>query len=168
MAGLLATRVALSAFMTFAACTAGSDAPGSARSDTQAAQSGAAPPAEASIATAQTESFERFWQAFRQAILAGDRNTIAAVTRFPFETRGPSDDDPVGKRDRAGFPALLDSLLAQESGMGDSETTRQFIERTTTLTERNVAPGAKEARVGDFFFVNTDGRWWFARAYTDE
>jgi hypothetical protein len=168
MPRLLSTRVGVSALVALAACTGRGEAGGSTASDTQAGQSGAAASAEAATVVAQTESFERFWPAFRQAILAGDKGKIVAVTRFPFETRGPSDDDPVRQHDRAAFPALLDSLLTQQSGSMSGGTTRQLIERTTTLTARNVAPGGKEARVGRFSFQNPDGRWWFTRAYVDE
>ena len=168
MAGLLATRIGVAALVALAACTRGGDAHGDASSDTQVAQPGALATSEGGIASAQTDSFERFWAAFRQAILAGDKNKIVAVTRFPFETRGPSDDDPVRKHERAAFRTLVDALLAGESGSASGGTTRQLIERTTTLTERNVEPGAKEARVGRFYFENVAGRWWFTRAYTDE
>jgi hypothetical protein len=166
MPRLLSAFVGMSALVALAACQPGGEAPGSA--DTQAAQTGAPPTHESTLTAAQGESFERFWAAFRQAILAGDREKVASVTRFPFETRGPSDDDPVRKHNRAAFPALLDSLLAQQSGSVSGGTTRQLIERTTTPSQRNVAPGAKEARVGRFSFENVDGRWWFTRAYTTE
>lgn len=170
----LATITILWTLAACGACTNGGDTrdtsnAGAVATNDSAAVPGAAPsPPEGTVAQSQGQSFEQFWAAFRGAVLAGQKETIASVTRFPFETRGPSDDDPVRRHDRRGFPFLLDSLLGQESGMGDSETTRQLIQRTTTLTDRNVTPGAQQARVGDFVFLRTAGRWWFTRAYTDE
>ncbi len=44
---------------------------------------------------AQQQSLQEFWTAFRGAVLAGDKNKIASMYKFPFETKGTSDDDPV-------------------------------------------------------------------------
>ena len=42
--------------------------------------------------------FSDFWQRFRSAALAGNVEQIADLTRFPFETRGPLDGDPVRRK----------------------------------------------------------------------
>lgn len=124
---------------------------------------------QSSLATAQTQSFDRFWAAFRQAVIAGDRERIVSMTRFPFETRGTSDDDPVRTHDRASFLRILDRLLADDAGMAATpEPMRRYIERTTTLTDRNHEPGATEAGVGNFDFRLVGGRWLFTRAYMDD
>jgi len=49
------------------------------------------------------DDFAAYWPEFREAVASGDRDKIAALTRFPFETRGDSDDDPVRKLDREKF-----------------------------------------------------------------
>jgi len=124
---------------------------------------------QSALVAAQTQPFDRFWAAFRQALLAGDKASIASVTRFPFETRGTSDDDPVKKYDRAAFPRVLDTLLAQQSDEGaDNETVRQFVSRTTTLPPRAVGDTGQDAAVGPFSFVRTGGRWQLTRVYTSE
>jgi hypothetical protein len=169
MARLLATVAAITTFVGLAGCSKGGDAGGVATTDSPIGQSAATSPPQPDMVAAQGESFERFWMVFRQAVLAGDKDRVASMTRFPFETRGTMDDDPVKTHDRASFLRILDRLLADDAGTtAASETMRQYIERTTTLTERNVAPGDTEARVGNFGFARLGGRWLFTRAYIDE
>lgn len=167
----LALACALSAA---AACAGPGDEQPAVRGDTGSVQAGATaaastPTTQSGLADAQTQSFDRFWAAFRQAVLVGDKTSIASVTRFPFETRGVSDDDPVKKYDRAAFSAVLDTLLAQRSDEGrEDETVRQFVTRTTTLPPRTLGDSGNDAAVGPFSFVRSDGRWQLTRVYTTE
>jgi hypothetical protein len=161
----------VSVLLAGGSCAAPGDERAAARGDTNSVQAGttaAATASQSGLVTAQTQSFDRFWAAFRQAVVAGDKGGIMSVTRFPFETRGESDDDPVKTYNRAQFPALLDTLLAQDAGERmETETMRHFIERTTTAAlPPRTAAAADNAGVGTFAFMKIDGRWVFWRAYT--
>ena len=171
---LRSARSALTLALLAAAVACNRSGDASARAESTSVQAGTAATASAASAqsglvAAQTQSFDRFWAAFRQAILAGDKAAIAAVTRFPFETRGTSDDDPVKTYDRAAFPSVLDTLLAQQSDESlAGETVRQFVERTTTLPQRALGDTGDTAVVGPFSFVKTNGRWQLTRVYTSD
>lgn len=109
--------------------------------------------------------FPVFWREFREAALAGDVDRLAAMTRFPLEVRGPDDADPVQRRGREAFAGTVARVMQQDAGeQPRPETVRQFFERT-----REVPPqpdGARgTARVGDFVFERTGGRWRLVRIY---
>lgn len=128
-------------------------------------------PASKPVATQETyESFENYWPVFHTAIQNNDREKVASLTRFPFETRGDSDDDPVKKLGRDQFMQALDSLLNEDPGllMTGKETQREHIARSAKLTARQYSSGDESARVGVFQFEKQDGRWWFTRAYITE
>jgi hypothetical protein len=77
-----------------------------------------------------------FWSAFRKAVAAADLEGVAALTEFPFQTRGPSDSDPVVPRDRAAFLGLVGQMLETDSGMkAESETMRELIAKTAWVEE---------------------------------
>lgn len=124
-------------------------------------------------AAAEPNSFdalEAYWPAFRSAVEHNDPEKIAALTRFPFETRGDSDDDAVRKLTREQFLQALDSMLNEDPGllMNGKETQRQHIARSADLTERQYARGDESARVGVFQFDKQSSRWWFTRAYVSD
>ena len=114
-------------------------------------------------------TFEAYWPVFRVAVQTNDKETVVSLTRFPFETRGDSDDDSVKTLDRDHFKEVLDELLNEHPGTLDlKETQREHIVRSANLTERQYATGAEIARVGNFSFEKQGGRWWFTRAYVSE
>jgi hypothetical protein len=163
-----------SALLAAGGCAAPDDERAAAGRESGSVQAGSTTAAseaagQSSLVAAQTQSFDRFWTAFRQAVIAGDKNRIVSMTYFPFETRGTSDDDPVRTHDRASFLGILDRLLADDAGMqATPEPMRRYVERMTTLTDRNHEPGATEAGVGNFRFRLVGGRWLFTRAYMDD
>lgn len=115
------------------------------------------------------DEFATFWTGFRTAVLAGERDRIASMTEFPFRTRGPLDSDPVRTHDRAGFPRLLDRLLAQDPGTArETSTMRRLIQDKTAITERDVNSMGNQARVGNFVFRKVGEHWVFTLAYLDE
>jgi hypothetical protein len=118
MARLLATVAAITTFVGLAGCSKGGDAEGVATTDSPIGQSATTSPPQPDMVAAQGESFERFWMVFRQAVLAGDKDRVASMTRFPFETRGTMDDDPVKTHDRASFLRILDRLLTDDDADG--------------------------------------------------
>jgi hypothetical protein len=114
-------------------------------------------------------SFRSFWIQFRTAALSGDSGKVAALTYFPFETRGTLDDSPVQKVGRVEFDRLLGRLLEQDPGLRpEPETMRALLERTTAVEDREVVEGGKTARLGTFVFRRVDGAWRFTRAYVEE
>ena len=108
-----------------------------------------------------------FWSAFRVAAAVTDREALASLTEFPFQTRGPSDSDPVVPQDRASFLRMLDQLLETDSGMKpEPEAMRDLIGRTPELRPSSAAgtsPG-----LGTFVFREVQGRRRFTLACLDE
>jgi hypothetical protein len=116
------------------------------------------------------DDFAAYWPEFREAVASGDRDKIAALTRFPFETRGDSDDDAVRKLGREEFLRALDSMLNEDPGLlvDGKETQRQYIARSAKLNARDYTSGDESAHVGVFLFEKHGNRWWFTRAYVSD
>jgi len=115
------------------------------------------------------EQFQTFWIEFRAAVARNDAEKLASLTAFPFQTRGVGDAFPAQTHDRASFLRILDRLLAQDAGMrAGPETMRQFIERSPSVTERNLGAEGRSARMGTFEFTQSDGKWRFTRAFLEE
>lgn len=125
------------------------------------------PVAQASAATTTDTSAQGFWTRFRAAALANDTARVASMTRFPVETRGPTDDDPVQRVARDGFASLFARVLRQDPGLSaQPETMRGLLERTTSLSARERGP--EQFRVGALEFARTSDGWRLVRAYLDE
>lgn len=124
------------------------------------------------VALAETEtrtdtSAQGFWRTFRDAALVGDTTRVAAMTRFPLETRGPMDDDPVQPVPRDAFADVFARVMRQDSGLAPHpETMRALIERTPSLGARELGDG--EFRVGALAFAHTADGWRLVRAYLEE
>lgn len=115
----------------------------------------------------QQQSFQEFWSDFRSAVLADDKNKILSMTKFPFKTRGVSDDDPVVSHDKASFIRILPRLLDQDTGISvEPETMRDLIKRTIKVPKDKVNNDAWH-RIGDICFENEKGIWSFTFAYFD-
>lgn len=116
--------------------------------------------------------FQAFWDQFRSAVLQNDEARIAALTSFPFTTRGPFDKDPTIKHTRAWFLKNLAGLLAQKHYRYDGPklqpfTMRELIEEKHTITEKDLN-GGNRVWIEDFIFDKRRGRWSFTFAYTDK
>jgi len=125
-----------------------------------------------SFAQDRQASFQIFWNQFRTAVLSGDKVRVANLTHFPFETRGPTDNDPVRRYQRKAFIGLYDGLLKQpiyflEGGKSISKTMRSVIEEKVEIRDRDVLTD-NFARIEDFEFKRLNGHWRFTRAYTEE
>lgn len=123
--------------------------------------------AEARAAAARTPapSLQSFWASLRKAALAGDTDAVAALTRFPFKTRGELDGEPWVQHGREGFPAVFSRLLQQDTGLAaEEEPLRRLIERTPSLQEG----AAGSARLAALVFELVDGRWMLTAAYLAE
>jgi hypothetical protein len=108
--------------------------------------------------------FQSYWSEFRVAAISGDTDKVAAMTEFPFETKGETDSDPVVKHSRQAFLRLWSKLLASDAGELKPTSMRQLIDRTTAVPEKSIKGGA-QARVGNFLFLKRQVGWRFTRAY---
>jgi hypothetical protein len=115
------------------------------------------------------DDFRVFWTAFRNAILEGKREQVAAMTHFPFRTRGSLDSDPVRTHDRQSFFRLFDRLLEQDPGLSrETSTMRKLIYEKTMIADRELSGQGTQMRVGTFTFRKVNAQWLFALAYLDE
>jgi hypothetical protein len=115
------------------------------------------------------EDFQGFWNGFRAAVLANDQQKVAALTQFPFKTRGVMDGDPVVSHESAGFLILWDKLLTQDPGLKpEPETMRQFIQRKTRIAATDLGRTGSTARIASFVFQKVNDRWLFTMAYVEE
>ncbi len=117
----------------------------------------------------QAQSFDAFWPAFRAAILSGDFEAVAGMTRFPLEVRGELDRDPVRRASRPELPRLLERALAADTGLSLREpiTNRRLIERTEDPVRpaRGVVLSSDSARIAAFAFGRTSAGWRLQQVY---
>jgi hypothetical protein len=119
--------------------------------------------------SAQSGDIQAFWTEFRQAIKNNDKDKVAAMTRFPFKTRGQTDSDPVKTHNKVSFLKIWDKLMQADPGLGpDADTMRRFVERKPTITSEASASEKGSARVGNFVFDRVQGKWLFTMAFLDE
>jgi hypothetical protein len=116
-------------------------------------------------AASPRDRFTAFWDRFRTAIERNDTETLSALTRFPFETRG-EDHHPVRKHNPARFVEILDRLLAEDAGQHEPVTMRELILRTPEISGNRYVPDI-QASLGSFLFSHTKDGWRFTRAYTE-
>lgn len=121
----------------------------------------------------QVAEFQAFWDQFRSAVQQNDKAGIAALTSFPFTTRGPFDRDPTVKHSRAWFLKRVDGLLGQKHYRYDGPklqpfTMRELIREKRTITEKDFNGGNNRVWIEDFIFAKRRGRWSFTFAYTEK
>jgi hypothetical protein len=101
--------------------------------------------------------FIEFWQTFRKAIISNDTNAIFSSVKFPFETRGPQDRDPIIKYEQKDFLRVLSAFLKRSNGEPDDI-------RNTEIPDTSGIFGT-EARVGNLEFNYSSGKWKLTFAY---
>ena len=143
------------------------------------APTGPAKPAATQSQTAPeaaTQSPQQFWSEFRVAALAGDSAGLKTIARFPFVTRGTTDDDPAVSHDAAAFAELLPKILAEDTGLSkDGETVREFVERHAELPAIPAGGGqsapvdanATQFSAGPLNFEKIGNRWYWVSAYLE-
>jgi hypothetical protein len=124
-------------------------------------------------ASAQQEegSFQDFWSGFRSAVINGDKEKIASMTKFPFEVRGPNDSDPVIRHNRKSFMKIYEYLLTQQvysfdGARANSKSMREIIESQTKIANSNIL-AEDFIRIEQFTFTKVKNRWLFTRAYIE-
>jgi hypothetical protein len=129
------------------------------------------PPESAPPESRAAQTFQEFWSEFRGAVKADDKDKIASLTAFPFETRGGDDSDPVKKHDKASFLKILDRLLDSDSGVARKDKMRSLIDRKAEISSKDFGYGSEsdgECRVGSFVFKKRNGKWAFTSAFLEE
>lgn len=116
----------------------------------------------------RTESvFRLYWVDFRQAALSNDFKTLRRLTRFPFELKGPLEDDKVKKYPAREFDLIWPRLLeADPKSWGPiRDSMRELIERREEPSvEEIAAEPSGEIQIGIFVFRKSKNRWRFTRA----
>lgn len=138
-----------------------------------------ATPPDARVAATPTTSqtAQQFWVGFRSAVATNDSAALTGMARFPFVTRGVSDDDPKVPHDEAAFAALLPKILAQDTGLGaQPETVSAFVARHADPPPIAVGGGqfapvpddATQFSAGPLEFEKSGEKWLWASAYLEE
>jgi hypothetical protein len=109
------------------------------------------------------------WHIFRQAVINGDSDQAATMTKFPLEVRGEDDSDPVRYYDRKNFSVVFLKLISQQKVLlkGNGLVRRPVVElvkEKLDLVEKDFQ-SSNQFRVYDFVFTRTKGRWSFVVGY---
>lgn len=128
----------------------------------------------------QYSDIKAFWIDFRNAVLSDDPAEIKKYVKFPLETRGAYDDDPIIEVDEDKFGEVFALYLA-EAGVLAGDVHRyhlDFIVQNKTLECKggddydnaesyiNLARVEGDwARADDMVFVKKDGKWLLAFIY---
>ncbi|WP_224984844.1 hypothetical protein [Geomonas agri] len=113
-----------------------------------------------------------FWSRFRQAVLSGDSDRVAAMTKLPLWVRGPDDSDPVMYYGRQDFARVLKRLLNQEvsflkDGKVISRTMLEVIKEKRNLSSKDLqVPDSLSVEL--FYFQKVVGIWVFTRGYLED
>ncbi len=131
---------------------------------------------EQAASEAATQSPQEFWSSFRVAALAEDGAALKGIARFPFLTRGTTDDESSISHDEPAFAELLPKILAQDTGLSsEGETVRQYIERHPELPPIATGGGqsapvevnATQFTAGPLSFEKIGDRWYWVSAYLE-
>ncbi|MCR0983116.1 hypothetical protein [Roseomonas populi] len=111
------------------------------------------------------EAFFAFWQAFRAAVLAGDLEAVARMSRLPVESRGELDDEPVLRLTATTFPPAFRRLLATVDDPASGRTVLDGIRDTPRprLDGRNASPG--QVNLGSLQFGLGRNGWRLTTIY---
>lgn len=124
------------------------------------------------IADPRTESvFRFFWVDFRRAALSNDFETLRRLTRFPFELKGPLEDDKIKKYPAREFDLVWPRLMeADPRSWGPiRDSMRELMERREEPSVEEIATEPSgEIQVGIFVFRKSKNRWRFTRAILAE
>ncbi len=133
------------------------------------------PPKKSPVATPveprQDNVFRFYWVDFRRAVLDNDVAAVKSMTRFPFETKGPLEDDPkkkfVAKEFDLLWPRLLETDPHSWGPLRDSMKELIARREEPSVEEISTEPTG-QVQVGVFVFRKIKNRWWLTRAIISE
>ena len=122
-----------------------------------------------SVETSCSNSAQRYWKAFRIAVLQNDMSTLTKLSRFPFEIRGTLDESDKRQVLRQEFLRLFPALLETDIGLSATPTTiKSFLKTTTRLSPSFCNTYGNQFHVGVWVFELTPDGWRFVQAFVDE
>lgn len=137
-----------------------------------ALQTAETPQSPQEIVDPRTDSVFRFyWIEFRRAALSSDFEKLRSLSRFPFELKGPLEDDKVKKYPAREFDLIWPRLLeADPKSWGPiRDSMRELIERREEPSVEEIATEPSgEIQIGIFVFRKSKNRWRFTRAILAE
>lgn len=108
--------------------------------------------------------FHAFLDRFKSAVKEGKTEDIVGMTRFPFETRGEMDSDPVIRFSKKEFFKLLPELLNQYAGVDlDGTSEQELLLETTDIDQEEI--DRRSVRIGSLVFEKMKTGWKFTFAY---
>jgi hypothetical protein len=100
--------------------------------------------------------FIKYWLDFRQAVLNSDTNKLITLSRFPIQTRGTFDGDPIIEYSKQEFVKVFNLFLKKWIGDGSSTTPYDIIKLTKIPAEEI---SHNQIRIGDMVFFLTNKKW---------
>jgi hypothetical protein len=116
--------------------------------------------------TKDSVDFLVFWTTFRKAVLDNDLDKVMSMTKFPFETRGEMDGDPIVKYQKKDFKKVFHAILMHPTYWkedGDFISTLEGINRTSNSDLKDIWYGW--TRVIDLGFKKVNNKWTLTFAY---
>jgi len=107
--------------------------------------------------------FYPFLEKFKSAVVNWDTAQIAALTNFPFPTRGPSDEDPTIYYSRKQFIHMFDVFIHQNDGSNSKDTTTELGNLIKTKKSNDLQQDF--AAIDDMMFYKENAVWKFSKAY---
>jgi hypothetical protein len=115
------------------------------------------------------DSANKFWKAFRQTVINGEKNKVVKSVKFPFEIRGTLDTSDKRKVNKEAFLATFQLLTATDPGLAPQRSTMaNLIKSTPKLGANSCSPSGDEFTVGTWDFVLTAKGWRFVRAFIED
>jgi hypothetical protein len=117
--------------------------------------------------SAHRDVFRLFWAQFRQAALDHDIGEIRSLTKFPFETKGPLEEDRKKKYNSREFDLLWPRLLeADPHSWGPLRDSMKALiaRRNEPTVEEITTEPTGQVQIGIFIFRKIKDGWYFTRA----
>lgn len=112
-------------------------------------------------------SAKGFWTSFRAGLLGGDAARLEPMIAFPLQVEGALDDS-AGQLGPSEFRARLDSLLAADSGLRETEhSIRQLVVETSVPQDLICSGDRGEFRVGNMLFQRSAGEWRLVKLFVE-
>lgn len=123
-----------------------------------------AAPVAPAAATSGDPAFAAFWGDFRLAVMYKDMDSLKKLTRFPFETKGRLEEDPVVKRSARDFEALYARMMETDPGKSPMKDSMRELVARVEYPKEGATSDRGEVQVGIFVFTKVKGKWLFTRA----